>query len=129
LEIVDEGAGGGEFANQKYIRRSINGDAVQTYHPNGQASMQWLFTDHQGSVVAITDNAGKFLKRFSYDVFGKQSEIVRPPSSDASYTHWSTASMGIFTRVPKNSRSYTGHEPITLGGDNRIIHMNGRIYD
>ncbi|WP_249332093.1 M35 family metallo-endopeptidase, partial [Pseudoalteromonas rubra] len=42
---------------------------------------------------------------------------------------WSTASMGIFTRVPKNSRSYTGHEPITLGGDNRIIHMNGRIYD
>ncbi|TMP22375.1 hypothetical protein CWB99_23960, partial [Pseudoalteromonas rubra] len=36
---------------------------------------------------------------------------------------------GIFTRVPKNSRSYTGHEPITLGGDNRIIHMNGRIYD
>ncbi|MCO7191307.1 MULTISPECIES: RHS repeat-associated core domain-containing protein [unclassified Pseudoalteromonas] len=129
LEIVDEGTDGGEFANQKYIRRSINGDAVQTYHPNGQASMQWLFTDHQGSVVAITDNAGKFLKRFSYDVFGKQSEIVRPPSSDASYTHWSTASMGIFTRVPNNSRSYTGHEPITLGGDNRIIHMNGRIYD
>nr|WP_290444442.1 RHS repeat-associated core domain-containing protein [Pseudoalteromonas sp. XMcav2-N] len=37
--------------------------------------------------------------------------------------------MGIFTRVPNNSRSYTGHEPITLGGDNRIIHMNGRIYD
>uniref|UniRef100_UPI0023E816EE RHS repeat-associated core domain-containing protein n=1 Tax=Pseudoalteromonas rubra TaxID=43658 RepID=UPI0023E816EE len=28
-----------------------------------------------------------------------------------------------------NNRSYTGHEPITLGGDNRIIHMNGRIYD
>ncbi|AZZ96610.1 RHS repeat-associated core domain-containing protein [Pseudoalteromonas sp. R3] len=129
LEIVDEGTDGGEFANQKYIRRSINGDAVQTYHPNGQASMQWLFTDHQGSVVAITDNAGKFLKRFKYDVFGKQSEIVRPPNSDASYANWSTASMGIFTRVPANSRSYTGHEPITLGGDNRIIHMNGRVYD
>ncbi|KAF7787656.1 hypothetical protein PRUB_a5342 [Pseudoalteromonas rubra] len=128
LEIVDEGASG-EFANQHYVRRSINGDAVQTYHPNGQASLQWLFTDHQGSVVAITDYAGKLLKRFSYDVFGKQSEIVRPPSSDASYTHWSTASLGIFTRVPANSRSYTGHEPITLGGDNRIIHMNGRIYD
>ncbi|MBE0388795.1 hypothetical protein PLUTE_a3507 [Pseudoalteromonas luteoviolacea DSM 6061] len=31
--------------------------------------------------------------------------------------------------MPNNSRSYTGHEPITLGGDNRIIHMNGRIYD
>ncbi|QTL36549.1 hypothetical protein J5X90_05785 [Pseudoalteromonas viridis] len=128
LEIVDEGASG-EFANQKYIRRSINGDAVQTYHPNGQASLQWLFTDHQGSVVAITDYAGKFLKRFKYDVFGKQSEIVRPPSSDASYTDWSTATLGIFTRVPANNRSYTGHEPITLGGDNRIIHMNGRIYD
>ncbi|QTL36563.1 RHS repeat-associated core domain-containing protein [Pseudoalteromonas viridis] len=129
LEIVAEGTGGGEFANQKYIRRSINGDAVQTYHPNGQASLQWLFTDHQGSVVAITDYAGKFLKRFKYDVFGKQSEIVRPPSSDASYTDWSTATLGIFTRVPANNRSYTGHEPITLGGDNRIIHMNGRVYD
>nr|WP_275443040.1 RHS repeat-associated core domain-containing protein [Pseudoalteromonas sp. OOF1S-7] len=129
LEIVAEGTGGGEFANQTYIRRSINGDAVQTYHPNGQASLQWLFTDHQGSVVAITDYAGKFLKRFKYNVFGKQSEIVRPPSSDASYTDWSTATLGIFTRVPANNHSYTGHEPITLGGDNRIIHMNGRIYD
>ncbi|TMO82723.1 hypothetical protein, partial [Pseudoalteromonas ruthenica] len=28
-EIVDEGASG-EFANQHYVRRSINGDAVQT---------------------------------------------------------------------------------------------------
>nr|WP_256096858.1 RHS repeat-associated core domain-containing protein [Pseudoalteromonas luteoviolacea] len=36
---------------------------------------------------------------------------------------------GLFGTTPRNLRSYTGHEPVALGDDNRILHMNGRIYD
>ncbi|WP_282955584.1 RHS repeat protein, partial [Pseudoalteromonas luteoviolacea] len=28
-----------------------------------------------------------------------------------------------------NFKAYTGHEPVALGGEKRIIHMNGRIFD
>ncbi|MCG7537945.1 RHS repeat-associated core domain-containing protein, partial [Pseudoalteromonas sp. OOF1S-7] len=35
----------------------------------------------------------------------------------------------IFSRINDNLRGYTGHEPVSLGGDKRIIHMNGRVYD
>ncbi|MDK1312760.1 RHS repeat-associated core domain-containing protein [Pseudoalteromonas ardens] len=115
---------------EKYlIRRSINGDAVQTYYPGGKASLQWLFTDHQGSVVAIVNGDGKFLKRYRYDVFGKQSEIVREPDNVTDTLYWAEETGLLLHEVPANMRSYTGHEPVTFGGDNRIIHMNGRIYD
>nr|WP_218061309.1 RHS repeat-associated core domain-containing protein [Pseudoalteromonas luteoviolacea] len=36
---------------------------------------------------------------------------------------------GLFGTTPRNLRSYTGHEPVALGDDSRILHMNGRIYD
>ncbi|WP_331245810.1 RHS repeat-associated core domain-containing protein, partial [Pseudoalteromonas luteoviolacea] len=36
---------------------------------------------------------------------------------------------GLFGTIPRNLRSYTGHEPVALGDDNRILHMNGRVYD
>ncbi|ALU44497.1 hypothetical protein AT705_17110 [Pseudoalteromonas rubra] len=115
---------------EKYlIRRSINGDAIQTYYPGGKASLQWLFTDHQGSVVAIVNGDGKFLKRYRYDVFGKQSEIVREPDNVTDKLYWAEETGLLLHEVPANMRSYTGHEPVTFGGDNRIIHMNGRIYD
>ncbi|WP_241566280.1 RHS repeat-associated core domain-containing protein [Pseudoalteromonas sp. R3] len=35
----------------------------------------------------------------------------------------------VFSNINDNLRAYTGHEPVSLGGDKRIIHMNGRIYD
>ncbi|ESP95088.1 RHS repeat-associated core domain protein, partial [Pseudoalteromonas luteoviolacea 2ta16] len=126
LEIVKE-SGTEALSAQTYIRRNIGNDAVKTYHEHGQESMQWLFTDHQGSVVAVVNNSGKLLKRFSYDVFGKQSEVVMP-NNDIDKLNWALET-GLFWTVASNQRAYTGHEPVKFGDDSRIIHMNGRIFD
>ncbi|ALU44085.1 RHS repeat protein [Pseudoalteromonas rubra] len=44
-------------------------------------------------------------------------------------SYWAEETGLLLHELPANMRSYTGHEPVTFGGDNRIIHMNGRIYD
>ena len=60
---------------QTYIKRYL-GEAMQTYYADGNAMLRWLYKDHLGSVIAITNDSGKLVKRFSYDVFGLQTEIV-----------------------------------------------------
>jgi RHS repeat-associated protein len=95
-------------------------DQVDTHYifANGQAVAQWttsnvqsdelqyLHRDHQGNVVATTDDAGDLLAEFEYDPFG-----VR------------TTTYGNDDDVP---RGYTGHEHLNPVG---LVHMNGRVQD
>ena len=58
------------------------------YYPNANsntANVQSLFKDRMGSTVAITNDEGKLLKRFSYDAFGQQSEIAPTAAQRTSY--------------------------------------------
>ncbi|TMP26413.1 hypothetical protein CWB99_19105 [Pseudoalteromonas rubra] len=104
---------------QSVINRYIGNDAQQTYYDTGLSKTKWLFTDHQGSTIAVTNSDHKVLTRYAYDIFGKQREVESNPGL-----------MGdVFSNINDNLRAYTGHEPVSLGGDKRIIHMNGRIYD
>ena len=114
--------------NDQYIKRYIGNDAMQTYYANGNASIKWLFTDHQGSITAITDDSFKLLKRFAYDVFGQQSEVA-PTALEAELYYALPSRLSAFNAIASNTRGYTGHEQVMLDGDNRVIHMNGRIYD
>lgn len=114
--------------NDQYIKRYIGNDAMQTYYAAGNASIKWLFTDHQGSITAITDDSFKLLKRFAYDVFGQQSEIA-PTALEAQLYYAQQSNLSAFNAIASNTRGYTGHEQVMLDGDNRVIHMNGRIYD
>lgn len=114
--------------NDQYIKRYIGNDAMQTYYAAGDASIKWLFTDHQGSIAAITDGSFKLLKRFAYDVFGQQSEIA-PTALEAELHYALPSRLSAFNAIASNTRGYTGHEQVMLDGDNRVIHMNGRIYD
>ena len=114
--------------NDQYIKRYIGNDAMQTYYAAGNASIKWLFTDHQGSITAITDGSFKLLKRFAYDVFGQQSEIA-PTALEAQLYYAQQSNLSAFNAIASNTRGYTGHEQVMLDGDNRVIHMNGRIYD
>ena len=65
----------------------------------------YIHTDHQGSVIAITDAEGDFVFQATYDAWGRQT-------------------------VTKNDiaffRGYTGHEMLNEYG---LINMNGRLYD
>ncbi|KNC69088.1 SpvB/TcaC N-terminal domain-containing protein [Pseudoalteromonas ardens] len=104
---------------QSVINRYIGNDAQQTYYGTRRSQIKWLFTDHQGSTIAVTNHKHQVLVRYSYDIFGKQREVESNDELMGS----------VFNHINDNLRAYTGHEPVSLGGDKRIIHMNGRIYD
>jgi RHS repeat-associated protein len=68
--------------------------------------LQYLHRDHQGGVVATTDDDGDLLDRFEYDAFGARTTTV---GSDE-----------------RMHRGYTGHEHLAALD---LIHMNGRVQD
>ncbi len=70
-------------------------------------------TDHLGSLIGLTDTAGVYVEKYSYDPWGRR----RNPSD------WS------FNNVPAPTiadRGFTGHEHLDIF---RLINMNGRLYD
>ena len=67
--------------------------------------MYYAHTDHQGSIVALTDSIGVKVFQASYDAWGKQSVSLN--------------TIGFY-------RGYTGHEHLPEFG---LINMNGRMYD
>jgi RHS repeat-associated protein len=69
----------------------------------------YLHKDDQGSVVAITNDAGVVQYSYQYDVWGKRRVTTQVEN--------------VFGGT---YRGYTGHEHITIL---ELINMNGRIYD
>ncbi|MDK1287933.1 RHS repeat domain-containing protein [Pseudoalteromonas umbrosa] len=116
------------------IKRYVGNDAIQSYTVevaadesiSSHAELKWLFTDYQGSIIAITNEKYKIQQEFTYDAFGKQSVIIPTAVEAAMNYDLQTAVLG---EIFGNLRGYTGHESLKLGDDNRVIHMNGRIYD
>lgn len=117
---------------QAYIKRYVGNDATIKYTSGDEqapgSTIQWLFTDHQGSIVAITDQYFNVVKRMSYDVFGqlRTSESETEKAAKAVGLH---PDLAFLFDISDNTRGYTGHEPVSVDGESRIIHMNGRIYD
>ena len=77
-----------------YVKNAIQG-----------GRMYYAHTDHQGSIVALTDSIGGKVFQASYDAWGKQSVSLN--------------TIGFY-------RGYTGHEHLPEFG---LINMNGRMYD
>ncbi|MCG7548062.1 SpvB/TcaC N-terminal domain-containing protein [Pseudoalteromonas sp. Of7M-16] len=114
---------------QAHIKRYIGNDALQKYYGTDTSYTNWLFTDHQGSIIVVTDNNLNLIERFEYDVWGKKSVVKKEEIDNWQKTYLNQDPSGLFTSLPRNLRGYTGHESVSLSDDNRIIHMNGRIYD
>ncbi|WP_231100769.1 SpvB/TcaC N-terminal domain-containing protein [Pseudoalteromonas luteoviolacea] len=114
---------------QAHIKRYIGNDALQKYYGTDTSYTNWLFTDHQGSIIVVTDNNLNLIERFEYDVWGKKSVAKKEEIDNWQNTYLNQDPSGLFTSLPRNLRGYTGHESVSLSDDNRIIHMNGRIYD
>lgn len=87
--------------------------AIYIDNSNYSDSLYYVYTDNQGSVLALTDDDGTVKSRFAYDPWGKR----RNP------TNWTEADN--LTGLISN-RGYTGHEHLDAFG---IINMNGRVYD
>ena len=87
---------------------------------NAGTELNYFHTDHLGSIVAVTDDAGGIISRMNYDPWGRN----RNPSDWSSYVDtdpWTDGSIPTWL-----SRGYTGHEHIKEQG---LINMNGRLYD
>ena len=105
IEIVSEN---GTTTYKRYI-----GGALVQHVVNGIAANKYLFTDHIGSVVAATNEAGAVIEGGGFNAFGER----RTNGSATSITT---------TGLASTTRGFTGHEMLD-GLD--VIHMNGRIYD
>jgi RHS repeat-associated protein len=73
------------------------------------------YTDHLGSIVLLTDDAGIPIYRQSYDPWGRE----RDPETWDHGSGWGAKPRWL-------TRGYTGHEMLPEYG---LINMNGRMYD
>ena len=87
-----------------------------TITPSGSATTtqtSYFHTDHLGSLVAISDQAGNVTQRRSYDAWGKKRNLNGTTFANAFVT-------------PNERHGFTGHEEWDEVG---LINMNGRLYD
>jgi RHS repeat-associated protein len=77
----------------------------------------FVYTDHLGSILTVTNNAGAIEAEQSFDAWGRRrnpaSWALLPPTAATALPTWLY-------------RGYTGHEHLDRFG---LINMNGRMYD
>lgn len=126
----------GTLTNTKHIYyiSGANGLCAIATKDNGASSLtyNYVFTDHLGSILKLTNNAGAAVAEQSFDAWGR----LRNPTTWSDYTPLGIAQ-------PINSplgaggapsgagagwltRGYTGHEHVPQVD---LINMNGRMYD
>lgn len=91
-----------------------DGTNVAVVKQSGVESTFYLYTDHLGSVTAVTNNTGTIVYEQNFDAWGRRRSATNwtyNPILNASYS-W--------------VRGFTGHEHIDEFG---IINMNNRLYD
>ncbi len=90
----------------------LSGGAVLIRN-NGKDSLLYGYSDHQGSLIALTNGNGIVLEKYAYDPWGLRRNPLDWTQSDNRTSHIL-------------NRGYTGHEHIDPFA---IINMNGRVYD
>lgn len=90
-----------------------NGLAAIFVQNGGKDSLYYTYTDYQGNLLAVTNEAGTVLQKLAYDPWGAR----RNPDD---WTQRDNRKSFIF------ARGYTMHEHLDQFG---LINMNGRIYD
>lgn len=92
---------------------------VVTADVPGSFDYYGVYTDHLGSIVALTDQSGSLIGRREYDPWGRERN---PDTWDFSARSGSgSPEMPVWM-----FRGFTGHEMLTEYG---LINMNGRLYD
>lgn len=68
-ELVAEYNGTGTLL-RRYVHGKNVDDPVVWYEGTGTGTPRWLHTDHQGSIIAVTDSTGNAIATNSYDEYG-----------------------------------------------------------
>lgn len=108
--LFEKTTAGGLIEEKHYVMTPLGRTAVRTVRNDGKVETRYFHQDGLGSIAAVSDEAGRVEKRFTFDAWGK-----RVKTAD---TH--TGAGGTLTR------GYTDHEHLE---DFALIHMNGRVFD
>ncbi|MHB1186400.1 RHS repeat domain-containing protein [Thiobacillus sp.] len=81
---------------------------VLTFDGGAPSQIRYFHSDQQGSITAVTNEAGVVITRFRYDPWGKQTLVL-----------------GSNTGIDQTRQGHTAHEMLDSG----LTHMNGRLYD
>jgi RHS repeat-associated protein len=77
----------------------------------------YAYTDHLGSIVAVTNDGGNIEVEMNFDAWGRRRDA----------NNWALLAPTAGTSLPDwLYRGYTGHEHLDQFG---LINMNGRLYD
>lgn len=115
LRIITYVGGNAYSAPAMYVK-TFSGSKTS---PSTNSQYHYLHRDFQGSIMAITNQAGNVIERRHYDAWGNVSKFTN--SSGVTQTN-----PNLLGGEMLFDRGYTGHEHFFRVG---IIHMNGRIYD
>lgn len=102
---------------------ALNTQQVAPPDPGVMAAnkLEYWHQNHQGSIVATSDQSGTVTARYSYDPFGKRRQI------DGNYDDYNGLIVDWRSNVRGGTgRGFTSHEELDDVG---LINMNGRIYD
>lgn len=80
----------------------------------------YLHRDYQGTILAITNTAGRVVEQRYFDAWGNIKQVKHTTWDGTTSTVTTNTTLGII------DRGYTGHEHLQSVG---LIHMNGRLYD
>jgi len=105
-----------ENCNEKqfhYISAPSGLFAILTKETGQTDKLQYIHTDHLGSIQTISNESGQIDATYSYDAWGRQRDA----------TNWF---LYYTTPLQAFNRGYTGHEHLSDFG---LINLNGRLYD
>ena len=116
----------GSTTKHIYYISGGNGLCAIATKDNSSSSLTfyYVYTDHLGSIVKLTNNTGVTVAEQSFDAWGR----VRNPDTWSSYTLPASTILGTHANgTGWLMRGYTGHEH--LPQFDNLINMNGRMYD
>lgn len=105
-----------EIDNDGSWRAFIEDVAVKSYTPSQGHKLQFMLRDRLGSATTIVNENGQIINRRYFDPFGR---VATASSGD---------SIGTTDLINTNRyrRGFTDHEHMD---EQKLIHMNGRVYD
>lgn len=101
----------------QYVNSPVGLIGIVLGSGSAPSDYKYVYTDHLGSILTITDNSGTVINEQNFDSWGRR----RDPNS------WALLAPTAATGLPFwLYRGYTGHEHLDNFG---LINMNGRLYD
>lgn len=108
VNLISEYTGTATSPNRRYIHGTGTDNPLIWLEGSGTSDVRWLYTNYQGSVVAVTGGVGNVLELYKYDAYGL-------PTNAGNTLAWSGARF-----------RYTGQVMLP---EAKLYYYKARVYD